>query len=444
VVIAVHAAAAADKGKHGKNASPAELVVDLGSWRASVPLGFGDDVRYNPKKLAPDKRFAPGDVVRVVVPGKNDVLPETDPKHSKRWARWPIGAQGAVVAIDPTDRHVLAVVGGYRTRVGDFNRATRAKRQPGSSFKPFVYAAALDTGDFSPATIVDDAPEVYNLWKPENYKKGKFEGPVRLRYALAKSINTVAIKVANDVGPERIAGLARDMGIHSKLPTTLSLALGSGEATPLEMTNAFATIAARGKYAEPVFITKVGKKRIDPKPSKSVLRPEVAYVLANMMRSVVDYGTARRARKLKARVVGKTGTSNDARDAWFVGMSSGLVIGVWIGYDDNHSLGHHEGGGRTAVPVFVNLFSKVGRGKRARFWTMPANVEKARVDRKTGKLAPPGATAGTYYDEVFVQGTVPTETAPAPGQVDAAGFVVDQYDDDEDKPAPGASATEGQ
>jgi membrane carboxypeptidase/penicillin-binding protein len=171
------------------------------------------------------------------------------------------GPEGAIVVLDPQTRRVIAVVGGYDMRVAAFNRAIQARRQAGSTFKPIVFAAAIDSGEFTAASIVNDAPEVYDLWKPENYKKGKFEGPVRLRYALAKSINTVAIRVAHDIGPGRVAEVAHAMGIQSKLPDGLSLALGSGEVTPLELTNAFATLAAEGKAIRPHIVTRVGSKK---------------------------------------------------------------------------------------------------------------------------------------------------------------------------------------
>lgn len=409
-----------------------ELVVDLGNYKASVLLGDDADARRNPEGKKPGERFARGDVVRVVraaPPADGSDAPT--PKHGKRLVELESGPEGAVVVIDPRSREVLGLVGAYRSVVAGYNRATMAKRQAGSTFKPFVYAAAIDSGDYHAASIVNDAPEVYDLWKPQNYKKGEHEGPVRLRHALAKSINTVAIRVAHDVGPAEVARLARSMGIQSELPKTLSLALGSGEVTPLELTNAFTTFAAGGRYAPPRFISKVGDEVVPPDSAVEALRPEVAYVVTDMMRSVVEEGTGTRARGLRLGVAGKTGTSNDARDAWFVGMTPDLVIGVWVGYDDNTPLGGREGGGRTAVPVFVELVGKLRQKRplRARGFTRPPGVTEARIDKASGKLAADGADATTWYSEVFFDGHMPSETATAPGQVDADTYGIDVYND---------------
>ncbi len=417
--------------------SPPELVVDLGKWKASVLLGTDADERFNPEGKKPGERFAVGDVVRVVLPSEReaegqDAGAATRTGSAGRTVELAPGPQGAVVIIDPRTRQVLALVGGYENRVADFDRATMAKRQPGSAFKPFVYATAVDTGDFTAASIVNDAPEVYDLWKPQNYKKGEFEGPVRLRYALAKSINTVAIRVLHDIGPERVAELAHEMGISSQLPTTLSLALGSGEVTPLELTNAFATFAAGGRAAPPRVIRSIAGEEPPPVETHEVLRPEVAYVLVDMMRSVVEEGTGRRARGLRLNIAGKTGTSNDARDAWFLGMTPDLVIGVWVGFDDNTPLGHREGGSRTALPVFVDIMTALRERTppiRSKEFPRPPGIVEARIDKATGLLAADGADPSASYDEVFIEGTAPTETAPAPGEVDAASVVFDEYDD---------------
>ncbi len=412
-----------------------ELVVDLGKWKAAVVLGGANDARYNPKdrktgrRKKPSERFSAGDIVKVVVAAEGDKS-QKPPKHAQHRVDLAEGPQGAVVVLDNRTRRVLAMVGGYSSRVGDFNRATQAKRQPGSTFKPLVYAAALDSGTYTAATIVNDAPEVYELWKPQNYKKGKFEGPVRLRHALAKSINTVAIRVLNDVGIERVVELAGDMGIESKLPASLSLALGSGEVTPLELTNAFATLAAGGVAMPPRFVTAVDGGEITPPQGQDVLSPEVAYVALHMMTSVVQEGTARRARVLKMPVAGKTGTSNDARDAWFMGMTPSYTVGVWMGFDDNRPLGRKEAGGHTALPVFIELMKAIGKSEHRKKFAVPKGINRVLVDRATGLLAPEGAAKESVYTEVFVAGTEPTETALAADEAAAATFVQDEYDDE--------------
>ena len=422
-----------------------EVVVDLGDWKGSLILGTADDERFNPpgedgaiKK--PSERFKPGDVVEVTVAqaeviaagtGDEDGAPKPKtvnaPKHSKHHVGFTTPAQGAIVVIDLKTRKVRALVGGYSLKAGGFNRATMAKRQPGSSFKPFVYATAIDSGKYTPASKVNDAPEVFDLWKPKNYESGKFEGPVLLRHALAKSINTVAIRVTYDMKPENIAAFAKKMGIQSELPHEMSLALGSGEVTPLEMTNAIATFATGGIYAPPKFIEAIDGKVTAPSAGEQVLRPEVAFVVLDMMRSVVTEGTGHLASVLKIPIAGKTGTSNDVRDTWFVGLTPDYAFGVWLGYDDPHPMGKGETGGTTAVPVFVELAKSMKLP--AKSFPKPAHVTEATIDLASGLLAPEGAPKGTSRSEVFVEGTAPTETAAMPGDVTETNVVTGEYTD---------------
>ncbi|MEM9490070.1 MAG: PBP1A family penicillin-binding protein, partial [Myxococcota bacterium] len=418
--------------------SDAEVEVDLGNWPASFIVGGDeDDLRYNPadaktgERKQPSQRFAPGDVVRVYVPppGRAEAT-GVRPKHAKRLVELARGPEGAVVVIEPETRRVLAMVGGYSNRVGDFNRALRAARQPGSTFKPLVYAAAIASGEYTAASIINDAPEVYDLWKPQNYKKGKFEGPVRLRHALAKSINTVAIRVLNDVGVVSVVELARDMGISSKLPAELSLALGSGEVYPIELTNTFATLVSGGQFAPARFVAEVSGEKTAAAAGEEALSPEVAYIVTDMMTSVVNSGTARQASKLKLPIAGKTGTSNDARDAWFIGMTPGYAVGVWIGYDNNAPLGRGESGGTTALPVFIDLMEAIGDEERGRKFTAPSGVSRVAIDKVTGLLAPENAGSDSSYKEVFISGTEPVEIAPSADEAAAADFVQDEYDDD--------------
>lgn len=423
-----------------------ELVVDLGKWKASLLLGRRGDSRFNPDGKKPSERFARGDVIRVRLARNNEHADDDHEIKEAHLVDLEPAPEGAVVVLDPHTREVLALVGGYDTPPGGFDRATMAKRQPGSTFKPFVYAAAIDSGDYTPASIVNDSPEVYDLWKPQNYEKDEHLGPVRLRTALAKSINTVAIKVIHDIGPDRVAAEAHSLGIKSDLPEQLSLALGSGEVSPIELTNAFTTIAAGGRYAPPQFIQRIGDTVSPPVQSQDVLRPEVAYVVTDMMRSVVEEGTGRRVSRLKLQVSGKTGTSNDLRDCWFIGMTPDLVVGVWVGFDEPRSLGHGEQGGRTAAPVYINLMEALRqkRPMRARPFPRPPGVVQARIDKASGKLAADGAPPDSSYDEVFVDGTVPTEVATAPGQVDADTYVLDAYDDaydGDDQPAESGNGT---
>ena len=425
-----------------------EVVVDLGDWKGSLILGSDDDARFNQPAddgttKKPGERFKAGDVVEVTVAQAEVVAASTGdeddavskpkakvvigPKHSSHRVGFVPPSQGAVVIIDLKTRKVRALVGGYASKVGGFNRATMAKRQPGSSFKPFVYATAIDSGKYTAASKVNDAPEVFDLWKPKNYETGKFEGPVLLRHALAKSINTVSIRVTYDMKPENVAAFAKKMGIQSELPHEMSLALGSGEVTPLEMTNAIATLATGGIAAPPKFIDAIDGKATPPSKGEQVVRPEVAYVVANMMQSVVTEGTGHLASALKIPIAGKTGTSNDSRDTWFIGLTPDYAIGVWLGNDDNRPMGHGETGGTTAVPVYVEIAKAMALPAKA--FPRPPHVVEATIDLATGLLAPEGAPKGTSRTEVFVEGTAPTETAAMPGDVTETNVVTGEYTD---------------
>lgn len=412
-----------------------EIVVDLGGWRGAVVLDPAAERRYAKDGRPPSQRFRPHDLVRV------RLAPELGrPKSEGAQAALALelGPQGAAVVIDPATRRVLALVGGYAFGPGGFNRALQARRQPGSAFKPIVYAAALDSGQYTAASIVNDAPEVYDLWKPKNYEKDTFRGPIRLREALAHSINTVAIRVLADVGVERVVDLARQLGWDGDLPKELSLALGSGVVSPLSLTNAFATFAADGVYAPPVFVTHLGAEEVPSGESRPVLRPEVAYLVTSLLTSVVEEGTATAAKKLKRPIAGKTGTSNEGRDAWFIGYTPDLVAGVWVGFDDMKPLGRREAGAKAALPIWIDLMKAALKGKSPRPFRRPSGVVVARIDRKTGKLAAPARCVGNggydcqavadTMDEVFLEGTAPTEVAPAPGEVDPSTFVLDQME----------------
>ncbi|HEX5062916.1 MAG TPA: PBP1A family penicillin-binding protein [Kofleriaceae bacterium] len=417
-----------------------EIAVDLGKWPAAIALDTPEDERFNKddkgNSLKPSERFKVGDVVDVMLASavKKKVDDDDDEdvvdvkvKHAQHRVAFAPGPQGAVVIMEVKTRKVRALVGGYSSKVGGFNRAIDAHRQPGSSFKPYVYTTAIDSGRYTPATKVNDAPEVFDLWKPKNYESGKFEGPVLLRHALKKSINTVAIRVTFDMKPENIVTMAHKLGIVSELPKEMSLALGSGEVTPLEHVNAIATIAAGGIAMAPRFVEAINGKAIAQPQGTQVLRPEVAYVVTNMMQSVVKEGTATKANVLKIPIAGKTGTSNEARDTWFVGFTPDYIVGVWIGYDDNRPMGGKETGGTTAVPVYVDVMKSMQQP--AKEFARPAHVVEKVIDRETGLLAPEGAPKSTTLSEVFVEGTEPTEVAPKPGEVTEGSSVTGEYGD---------------
>jgi penicillin-binding protein 1A len=401
----------------GDGQSGAGAEVGLGQVTGWLPLlRDRHRDRYNPRELPATQRFRPGDVVRVRVAhtGKDGHVLALEN-----------GPQGALAVIDPETRYVLALVGGYGYVRGGFNRALRAKRQPGSAFKPFVYAAAFDSRRYTPATILNDSPQVYDLpgmapWKPANAEKHEYLGPVRLRVALAKSLNTVASQLIYDLKPEPVIAAARAAGIASPLESNYSLALGTSETSPLELTNAYATFAARGRHAPPLTILQVGDDRPAAATLSQALSPDLAFVVSSVMHSVVEEGTAISARgKLGRPAAGKTGTTNAQKDAWFLGFTADLCAGVWVGYDDMRVLGEREQGARAALPIWVEVMQAGLKSRRVVPFTQPQGVVTLRIDPQSGKLAAPGAPA---LDEVFLLGTEPREQALAPGEADPNTF----------------------
>ncbi len=380
------------------------LAVELAEQTLEIDLDADD--RYNPEKKKPGQRFRRGDVVRVRVV-------EAAQKEQAARAVLEGGPQGAFLALDPQTREVKAIVGGYGFQAGGFDRVVRARRQPGSSFKPYVYGAAIEGGRFTAASIVNDSPEVFALWKPHN-SHAEFRGPIRLRPALAASINTVAIKVLSEVGVDAVRTFAKKVGIGSEVTQDLSIALGSSVVTPWEHINAYATFASGGRLGEPVLVRSIGPEQLAPPEQVQALRPEVAYVLTSMMSSVVTDGTARAALKLGRPLSGKTGTSNGGKDAWFVGFSPDLVAGAWVGFDDMRPLGRGEEGAKAALPIWIRFMQKaLGKRPPAPF-SQPPGVVVQRIDPRSGLLAREGATDA--IEEVFVEGTAPTEVAPEAGQ----------------------------
>ncbi|HJM83074.1 MAG TPA: PBP1A family penicillin-binding protein [Nitrospinota bacterium] len=326
------------------------------------------------------------------------------------------GVQAALVAIDPHDGSILALVGGTDFTHSKFNRAFLAKRQSGSSFKPFVYAAALDTG-FSPADIIIDSPVIFkgatehDNWKPTNFSS-KFYGPVTLRKALEKSLNVASVKLLDKVGIKAVANIVKRLGFRSELNNNLTIALGSSAVTPIEITAAYSTFANMGLYVEPHMVSSVqtteGEIIEQFRPIiLDAIRPEVAYVLTNMLKGVVENGTGQVAKSLNRPVAGKTGTTNDNRDAWFIGYTPDIVAGVWVGLDNNKSMGKSETGGRTAAPIWVDFMQAITANKPVEDFTPPERIVVRTIDKATGKLANEKCRYDTF-EEVFVEGTEPT------------------------------------
>ncbi|RYZ37429.1 MAG: PBP1A family penicillin-binding protein, partial [Myxococcaceae bacterium] len=341
--------------------------------------------------------------------------------------------QGGLVVINPANRNVVAMVGGYDAERSSFNRATQAKRQPGSSFKPFIYAAALASGRFTPLSTVNDAPETIRdpytgkAWKPKNFD-GQFEGPMTMRTALTKSKNTVSVRLIEAITPATAIDFARRAGIRSAMPENLTLALGTGEVTMLEAVNAYATLQANGRFAEPLELLRVrdanGTILEEHQPAfEETLPPAVAYLATSLMRSVVEEGTAKAVRELNRPAAGKTGTTNESKDTWFSGYTMDWVASAWVGFDDNSPLGSSETGGRAALPIWLNFMRVAEEGLPARDFEVPPGVTQVRIDPVTGLLA--GSSVPGRM-EPFLEGTQPTAEAPPPGQVTPDNFFIEE------------------
>ncbi|WP_238539819.1 penicillin-binding protein 1A [Corallococcus macrosporus] len=340
--------------------------------------------------------------------------------------------QGGLVVIRPENRHVVALVGGYDAERSSFNRATQAKRQPGSSFKPFLYAAAMGSGRYTPLSKVNDAPEAVRdpytgkTWKPQNYDR-QFQGPMTLREALTRSKNTVSVRLIEALTPATAIDFARRAGIHSPLPENLTLALGTGEVTMLEAANAYATLQASGRYAEPLMLLRVrdarGKVLEEHQPAfEETLPPAVAYLTTSLMRSVVEDGSGRAVLALERPAAGKTGTTQQSRDTWFSGYTADWVASAWVGFDDNAPLGGRETGGRAALPIWLQFMRVAHEGLPTREFEVPPGVVQVRIDPISGLLA--GSSVPGRL-EPFLEGTQPTAEAPPPGQVTTDQFFLD-------------------
>ncbi len=396
--------------KSPDNPRQVSLTVFVGDRSGVVDMTA--EPRYNQGTKPPlAERFHPGDLVRV------RLAPER--KHDSNGnvaLALELGPQAAMVVMDPLRHEILGLVGGYRYRLGTFDRSQRAHRQPGSAFKPFIYAAAIDSKRYTAASIVNDSPEVFKLWKPQNHDKDNFRGPIRLRVALANSINTVAIKLLSDVGVVAARDMAARAGLD--LPPVekldLSLALGTATVTPLELSNAYATFADAGQSGDARLITAFGNEAAPAPVLPQSIRPETAYVTVSLMRSVIESGTARSAApKLKRPAAGKTGTTDEERDAWFVGFTPELLAGVWVGFDERRMLGRGEEGAHTALPIWTEFMVKALAGTPVTDFPQPPGIVVARINPTTGLLAAPGSEG---LDEVFLDGTAPTETAAPPGE----------------------------
>ena len=353
--------------------------------------------------------------------------------------------EGALLAMEPETGMVRALVGGYDFTASQYNRALQAKRQPGSSFKPIIYSAALEAG-LTELSVVQDGPLSFRLaggkvWAPQNYDN-KFHGPVTLRTALAHSLNSVSVRLVQRVGVERTIQQARKLGIASPIEKNLSLALGSPSVTLLEMVRAFGVFAAGGKLAEPIFILKVtdrdGTVLEENEPSvKPALSPEVAYVMTDMLKNVVQSGTARAAAKLGKNIAGKTGTTSEYRDNWFIGYNPSLVAGVWVGYDDHRPIADKETGSSTALPIWLAFMKTANQGKEEEDFAVPEGINWMDVNLRERYPLPlfesspvariPYISAARSPAPAPVKESVPTASESLP-KTEAAGLTEEPTD----------------
>ena len=329
------------------------------------------------------------------------------------------GLQGAMLCMDPGTGGVLAMVGGLDFAASQFNRALQARRQPGSAFKPVVYSAALDKGK-TVVSMIDDSPIEFSrneteMWKPKNYD-GMFLGPIPLLEALAKSRNLATVRLLNEIGVDTAIRMARNLGIQSPIERNLSIALGSSGVTPLEMVTAYSTFAAGGQRPTPFFIREVqdGKGHVLERTDTKVvpaISPETAYLTIRLMQEVLRTGTGASAKGLSPNLAGKTGTTNENTDAWFIGGSPDLIAGVWVGFDTPTSLGGRQTAASVALPIWTHFFGRAFGLVPDREFPAPAGITFARVDPATGKSLPPGSGEGMMLP--FKLGTVPETGGPA-------------------------------
>jgi penicillin-binding protein 1A len=410
---------------------------------ANLPL---EGVKW--ARAATGNRATPTKVSQVLAPGDVIYVEVLDKDAGKYRLRQIPEISGGMVAMDPWTGRVLAMVGGFSFDQSQFNRATQALRQPGSSFKPFVYAAALDNG-YTPSTVVMDAPiEVDTgsggVWKPENYSH-KFYGPQTLRFGIEHSRNVMTVRLAQDVGMPLIAEYAKRFGVYDDMPTYLSFALGSGETTVMRMVSAYSMFANGGKRIKPTLIDRIQDRyghtifKHDQRecrgcqadkwvnqnePSmvdrrEQVLDPMTAYQITSMMEGVVQRGTATVVREVGKPVAGKTGTTNDEKDVWFVGFAPDMAVGVYLGYDKPRQISARATGGGIAAPIVKDFLKLALADKPAVPFRVPPGIKLIRIDPKSGMRIAAGSPGGLL--EAFKPGTAPPDSYSVIGYQDGEG-----------------------
>jgi penicillin-binding protein 1A len=323
--------------------------------------------------------------------------------------------EGAVLAIDNRTGQIKAMVGGFSFERSKFNRATQASRQVGSAFKPIVYTAAIDRG-YTPTTTILDIPTTFPgaegspTYTPLNYDH-KFEGPITLRRALEDSRNVPAVRVMEQLGPRQVISYARRLGFESPIPPYLAVALGAAEATLTEMTSAYSAFPNQGVRMQPYSILKVADRESNlleenrPEP-KDAIRSDTAFVMTSLLRGVVQRGTATKAASLNWPIGGKTGTTDDYTDAWFIGFDPDITLGVWVGLDQKKPIGRNQTGAEAALPIWMDIMKEwIGDRKQPPTFEAPGNIVFVSIDKGTGDLADPGMPGA--ISEAFIAGTQP-------------------------------------
>lgn len=393
-----------------------------------------EEQRVGPRPGSAAEVLRVGDVV-MVEPVAGD---DGQPRPGVYALRQIPDVNGALVALDPHTGRVLAMAGGWSIDRSEFNRATQAYRQPGSAFKPFVYLSALEKG-YTPATLILDAPFVYDQgpglpkWKPKNYS-GEYYGPSTLRTGIEKSRNLMTVRLAQAVGMDVIAKQAETFGIDDSFPQLLAASLGAGETTLLRLTTAYAMLANGGKRITPTLIDRIQDRmgttiyRHDDRPCEGcsnvfwtgqtipsipdgrdqIADPRSVYQMVHIMEGVIERGTGVRLRELGVPMAGKTGTTNDSIDTWFMGFTPDLVVGVFVGFDEPRTLGDRETGSATALPIFKAFMEDALKGKAVRPFPVPPGIQFVRINHDTGQLARPGD--GDVILEAFKPGNAPVAT----------------------------------
>jgi penicillin-binding protein 1A len=463
-------------GEWGSKLAEIKALSDVAPWRLAVVLEAGDGsariglqpgrdpggavskqretgtitldgVKWAKPASGPNKGKTPAKVTQVLAVGDVVYAESIAGKDDQFRLHQVPEVSGAMLAMDPQTGRVLAMVGGFSYDQSQFNRATQALRQPGSSFKPLVYAAALDNG-YTPSTVILDAPIEIDtgsgVWAPENYQK-KFFGPSTLRFGIEQSRNVMTVRLAQDIGMPLIGEYAKRFGVYESLPPYLSFALGAGETTLLKMVGAYAMFDNGGRKIQPTLIDRIQDRygrtiyRHDGRECRAceaakwenqneptlvdkrdrVLDPMTAYQITSMMEGVVQRGTATVVKEVGKPIAGKTGTTNDEKDAWFIGFSPDLVVGVYVGYDKPRHLGHGMTGGLLAAPIVRDFMKVALADKPAVPFRVPAGIKLIRIDPRTGVRAGPGDQR--IILEAFKPGTAPPDNYSVIGVTDAEG-----------------------